>query len=478
MNNPEVLIIGGGISGLSVAWWLSQAGINSQVWEQEPRVGGKIKSESSQGYLTEQGASLVMNFRPEVSQFIQAAGLSDLKTPRSPNAEKHRYLVDGDHLVRLPATLSGMALSPLWSWRGKLRLAGELFVPKGGSEQETVSEFIRRRFGQELLEKAMEPFVGSILASDSDLANAYSVMPRLTALEQRYGRIVLGVLIHKLLRRRTAPIQEVFSFRGGMSRLIETLAQTPGVQVRNNYRVTQLQPRNLQSWNRGWQATADTPEGERRVFAKRVVLCTPAPHAAKLVAPVDAELAQLLNHIQYAPLSLVHLGIDKQGIKHPLDGTGFLVPRTSRLRISGNLWMSRVFPDRAPPGKLLLSSYLGGSRQPQAIEWDDERSTRAVVDDLSRLFGSDICPEMVRIHRHQRALPLYHGDYYNLCRAITARSEQLFGLELEGNYLGGVSVRDRLVHGRATSQKIIRELKAESADTLISCRKLSMESKS
>lgn len=215
MTDVDVLIVGGGISGLSIAWWLAQAGISVEVWEQDTRPGGKIQSVKADGYLTEQAASMVMNFRPEVTQFMRKSGLDTYKVLRADTA--NRYLVHDGQLLPLPMKLIPMIMSPLWSLHGKLRMFVEPFIPKGGHAQETVTEFITRRLGSEVLEKAMGSYITGTLASDPDLANAYTVLPRLTGLEQRYGSIALGVLIYKILRRRTASFTEAFSFQGGVN---------------------------------------------------------------------------------------------------------------------------------------------------------------------------------------------------------------------------------------------------------------------
>ncbi|MEN8108992.1 MAG: protoporphyrinogen oxidase, partial [Pseudomonadota bacterium] len=176
MKDIDVLVIGGGISGLAVAHLLAREGLSVEIWEQDSQPGGKIRSNREAGYLTEQAASMVLNFRPEVSRFMQDAGLESSKTPRTMTA--NRYLVDAARLVALPMKLGPMMSSPLWSLRGKLRLAMEAFIPRGGGPHETVSEFITRRLGKEMLDKAMGPFVAGPLASDPDQANAFSVLPR------------------------------------------------------------------------------------------------------------------------------------------------------------------------------------------------------------------------------------------------------------------------------------------------------------
>lgn len=453
MNDTDVLIIGGGISGLSTAWWLAQAGVSVQLWEADNRIGGKIKSRQQDGYLTECSASLLMNFRPEVAQLVSEAGLDELKTQRSPQAESRRYLLNHGELQALPMHLSGMLTSPLWSLRGKLRLLLEPFIPAGGAEDETVSQFIRRRLGNEMLEKAMEPFVAGVLAADPDLASASATLPRLTALESRFGSITAGVLTHKLLRRRTACTTDTFSFRGGMNTLVKTLARTPGIQILSNRRVEEITPTKS-----GWSVTATTPGGERSLSATHVVVATPAPAAANLVSSIDDELAALLGDIQYAPLAVMHMGLNRDDVGHALDGTGFLAPRREQQPFTGNLWMSSLFSDRAPEGKALLTTYLGGARQPEAAKWDDSRLADETLRALTPLLGLKGGPEMVRIDRHAHALPLYHGAHLARDRAITGQLQGLPGLHIEANYRGGVSVRDRIARGQQLAQQITSQL--------------------
>ncbi|MEE8387772.1 MAG: protoporphyrinogen oxidase [Acidiferrobacterales bacterium] len=459
MSQTDVLIIGGGISGLSLAWWLTQLGVGVEVWEADERVGGKIKSTRQDGYLTERAAAMVMNFRPEVVELVQATGLENLKTTRSPEAESRRYLLNNGQLTALPMRMGAMIASPLWSLRGKLRLLAEPFISAGEPDNESVSQFIIRRLGNEMLEKAMEPFIAGTLASDPDKANAAACLPRLTALEKRFGSITAGVLVNRLLRRRTACVTDTFSFNGGMNTLVNTLAQAPGVNLHTGYKADEL----VKKGNR-WQVTASTSEGQYSLLAKHVVLTVPAPIAASLVSPTDHELKSLLEDIRYAPVTVLHMGFDRNAIKHPLDGVGFLVPRQERLPMTGNLWMSTLFPDRAPIGKVLLTTYLGGARTPEVAEWNDETTTDKIFDSLRKLIGLKANPEMIRIDRHQEALPLYYGAYQQRVRAISHCLQKHKGLHIGANYIDGVSVRDRIACARTTARHIARSLDTKTTD--------------
>ena len=450
MNDTDVLIIGGGISGLSTAWWLAQSGLSVEVWESAERPGGKIQSQQQNGYLTEQAASMVMNFRPEVVDLIRQAGLEDKKSTRSSHSEQHRYLLHQGQLTPIPMKMAALLVSPIWTLRGKLRMLAEPFIPSGNSEDETVSEFISRRLGREVLDKAIEPFVAGTLAGNPDLASAAGTLPRLTGLERRYGSIAAGILVNKLLRRRTGCVTETFSFQGGMSTLVETLAQAPGIRLRTGYAVE-----SVTKTKDGWSITAQTRTGQRSLRVPQLIISTPAPAAAALLKPLDSKLSAILKDIQYTPLAVVHLGLDSKAVNHSLDGTGFLTPRSAGAPFTGNLWMSSLFSNRAPEGKLLLSSYIGGSRMPEAFDWDDGQAVDRIMGALRPLLGINGDPEMVHIDRHQQALPLYNGSYMERERNISEHLQRLPGLHLEANYRGGVSVRDRIARGRSLAKQVL-----------------------
>ena len=449
MNDVDVLVVGGGISGLASAWWLARTSLSVAVWERSAHPGGKIRSHRRDGYTTERGAALIMNFRPEVNQLLAETDLDAGKILRGPCA--NRYLIRDGRLLPLPMTLAAMVASPMWSRRARLRMALEPFIPKSRRQHETVAEFIQRRLGRDMLEQAMEPYVAGPLASSVELAEAQAVLPRLTALEQRYGSLALGVLVHKLLRRRSACATEAFSFAGGTAEMVKAIASTPGISFQSDCEVTALEPTSD-----GWRVSATRAGSDCSVRARQLILSVPAHAAASLLSPLDLELGSLLAGIEYAPLSVVHLGLERTAVRHPLDGTGFLVPRSQRKirALTGNLWMSSLFPARAPKDKLLLSSYLGGARTPEATDWDDERSVLEVLSILEPLLGLRGAPEMVRVDRHRRALPLYHGAYQDRLQAIDKCVARLPGLCLAANYRNGVSIRDRIVCGHTTAARV------------------------
>ncbi|MCP4285111.1 MAG: protoporphyrinogen oxidase [Gammaproteobacteria bacterium] len=453
MNEAEVLIVGGGISGLSTAWWLAQQGVEVEVWEASERAGGKIHTTREQGYLSERAAGLLVNFRPEVEQMIMRAGLSQQRRMREQDIR--RYVLNRGKLIDVPMNISGMARSPLWSRQAKLRMLCEILIPKRGDDQESVSAFINRRLGKEILETAIEPFVAGTLASDPDLANARALLPRLTQLEQRYGSITTGVLINRVLKRRRVNNADTFSFQGGMSDLVDALAATPGLKLRCG-----MQVEGIEREHENWRISATNAFGKQQLTVPALVISTPAQAAASLLRSVDNKLADQLDGIRYAPLGVVHLGMKRSDIKHPLDGSGFLVSRREKLSFSGNLWMSSLFSGRAPEGHELLTSYLGGVRDPDRLQQSDQQMMDSLLANLATLLGFRGEPQYLRVERHPQALPLYHGSYPQQLTYIRQCIEKLPGLHLCANYLDGVSVRERIYAGKETARVIRRSLPA------------------
>lgn len=457
MTDSDVIIVGGGISGLATAWWLQRSGVHTTVLEQSARAGGKIESENKAGYLMDHGATMVVNYRPEVCHFIKQSGLDNLKINRNALAEEKRYLLHRDRLITIPTQIGRILGCPAWSLRAKLRMAMEPLIKKGGHQDETAADFIRRRLGSEILDSVFEPYITGILANDPEKANAYSLLPRLTALEQNCGGILKGIINARIGRRPRTMASEVFSFQGGMTTLPQRLADILQFSAYGNLS-TEHRVKQIEKTGKHWLISAQSPTGEKQFSACHIVLAAPAPVSSDLISPFDGQLAELLAGIEYAPLSIAHMGFDRSSVDHPLNGTGFLAPARERRNINGNLWISSIFPNRAPDNKVLLTSCLGGPRKPEAIDWSDEQVAERVVEDVSALLNIHAAPEMLIIKRHRQALPLYHGKYYRRCQAIQKRLLYHPGLSLQANYLGGVAVRDCLANSQQTSAKIIRQL--------------------
>ena len=457
MKILDALVVGGGISGLSTAWWLAEQGASVAVWECKNQPGGKIRSKFVDGYRVENAATMLMESDGRVRYFLARSGLDQYRNARDMAAK--RYLVHQGELVAISKRPGALLRSPLWSHRGRARMLIEPLVRKSTNKNETVREFTIRRFGRELYEKAMDPYIAGPLASDPERACARSVLPLLTDMERRFGSVTGGILSHCLRSRRVAYKPKSVSFTGGMQQLTDQLAGDPRTGFRGAVRVVEIS-----RGNGIWSIRGISPGGEVSTQARQLILSTPAGHAARLVSKFDSELATLLSGIEYAPLTVVHLGYAKQQVSHSLDGAGFLVPGREKLMVNGALWMSSLMPECAPENNHLLTGYIGGARNPAAASWSDERSSEVVHQTLSTLLDIRGAPEFVHIDRHHAALPQYVDAYHARVQAINNCVSQHPALNLCANYMGGVAIRNRVEQAYQCAASVLAGLEKRSGE--------------
>ncbi len=448
IKHTDVVIIGGGISGLSSAWWLSQLGIDVIVIEKSAQPGGMIGSTNQDGYLTEHAASMIMNFDSTVAQFIDDSGLQEQKVRR--NEMSCRYMYTQSGLSKVPQTTTEFIMSDLLSRKSRMNLIGEIFRGKSQSTDETVAEFIRRRFDQEILDLAIDPYVSAILACDPQKACAKSTLPRLTRLEQTFGSITTGILAKKLIPGKKGLPHEAFSFGGGMKSLIDVLVKNTQAEMRLGEWVKALEPTKS-----GWCVTSSDETIEHQYYARNVIFSTPANVASTLLKPVHTPLAELLAQIEYAPIAQIHIAFNRAALAGFPCATGFLVPSKYNLPLSGSLWVSNLFPDRAPEDKILTSNVLGGACQPTVLNNPDSLIIDSTLATLEKICGLKHPPEMVRVNRHKQGLPLYHGAYHSLTKTIKSHAASSNGLYFAANYLDGISIRDRIIQGADIANQIV-----------------------
>ena len=456
IRHTDTLIIGGGISGLSCAWWLGEHGVDSILLEQAEQTGGLIDSTDKDGYVTDHAASMMLNFDQDVDRFIASSGLLEHKIIR--NKMTKRCLIKKGQPVDVPVDIRGLIFSNLFSRKARMQLMTEIFRPSRPRHWESAADFIRRRLGQEILDLAIDPYVSAVLACDPEKACAVATLPRLCKLEQQFGSFTAGLLLKKLLPGRKGLAQEVFSFTGGMKTLVEVLSENPQTEVQTGQQVHAIEPLNS-----GWLVSSRDDRFEHQFHTRHVILATPADIAASLLRPVTPELSDLMDQIEYAPIAQIHLGFDKSACDKTLHGNGFLVSSRDKIGIRGSLWMSNLMENRAPESKVLTSNFIGGACQPAALNQTDDALVDQTLAALKKFCGLKAMPEMVRINRHMQGLPLYHGKYAQLTRAIITKTGNHKGLHLVANFLEGISIRDRIIQAKSVADQIHAALPNENS---------------
>jgi oxygen-dependent protoporphyrinogen oxidase len=437
----RVAVVGGGISGLAAAHVAAGRGHDVVLIDDAPAPGGLVSSVRRSGFLCEHGPQAILDGAPETRALIEAAGLTGRVVPALPASKRRFVYVDGT-LRPFPTDPRELAKSDLFSLRGKLRLLREPFVPRGAADDESVFDFIARRFGHEAARRAAAPAVIGIYAGDAATLAVGSALPRLAALERESGSVLRGMMRRKNRGAMGRPI----SFPEGLGELPAALA-TALVSRRALARAEAIAPAAG-----GWQVHVS--DGGT-IEAERLVLATPAAATAELLAPHAPEAAAALRTIPHAPVAVVCLGFRGGGnIGIDLDAYGFVAARGENVRLLGCQYESSVFPDRAPPGGVLLRALIGGSFAPSVVDGAEGVIAGEVVFDLRRAAGLRRDPDFVDVWRARPGIPQYDRGHAARVRAVDDAVARLPGLTVIGHALRGVGIGDCIRAATAAANAI------------------------
>lgn len=453
---PSVAIVGGGITGLTAAFRLQRQGLPVTLYEAGERVGGVIQSVRQDGYLAEFGPNSILETSPKITALLHEVGLSQRLLYSDPRAE-NRYIVRGGRPVALPASPVGFLATKLFSGGAKLRLMAEPFIRRAPADaEENLAEFVLRRIGREFLDYAINPFVAGVYAGDPARLSVKQAFPKLHALEQRYGSLILGQILGARERRKRAEVskQEAkkISFDEGLQVLTDTLRVQLSETVRLNTPV-----QRLEQTAEGWTVVSRAGAQELSSRHRAVLLAAPAYKLAELslrtLNQPPLSLAPL-GRIHYPPVASIVLGFRREAVPHPLDGFGMLIPAVEGFRILGTLFSSSLFPNRAPAGCVTLTSYIGGVRAPELALRSGEELVAMTVEDLRRLLGVTAQPTFRHHILYAKAIPQYevgYGSFKDLMNEIEAKASGLF---FAGHYREGISLGDSIVSGHNVADRI------------------------
>jgi oxygen-dependent protoporphyrinogen oxidase len=368
-------------------------------------------------------------------------------------ASNRRYILRNGRLHPLPMSPGLFLTSRLWTTAGKLRLLKEPFIGRGEKE-ETIAEFVERRLGREFLDYAINPFVAGVYAGNPEQLSVRSAFPKLYTLEERYGGLVRGMIGGARERKKRAEKAKdrarMFSFRSGMQAFPEALARNLGGRLRLSAAARSIE----NDANRGYVVRFEHDGKVQAAAADAVVLSVPAAAASHLVQPFSAPLAEKLQEVYYPPVAEVFLGYRLDQMTRPLDGFGFLIPSKEKRQILGTIWSSAIFANRAPAGHAALTTFVGGSRQPELLDRDDNGLLETVKSELGGIMGVKGDPVLSRVIRWERAIPQYNLGYGEIMEEINRTEERHPGLFFCGNYRGGIAVGDCVMNGEKIAGRI------------------------
>jgi protoporphyrinogen/coproporphyrinogen III oxidase len=448
----NVVVVGGGLTALAAAHRATEVArergvdLDLKVIESRRRLGGTIATERVDGFLVEEGPDSFLSEKPWALALSRRLGLEPQLVRTDDRFRKVfvwfrgrlHPLPDGFQLLA-PTRLMPFATSSLFSWPGKLRMALDLVLARGGGDDESLGAFVRRRLGREALERVAQPLVAGIYTADPDDLSLAATMPRFLEAERRHRSIILG-LRHAL---RTAPqpgtsgarFSLFVTFAEGMQTLVRALAsRLPDSSVVLGQRVASVERAGAR-----WRvATADGV----RFDADRVILAGESHGAARLLRYVDPTLATLLGEIEYAGAVTVSLGYRRADVPHPLDGFGFVVPRTENKAVLAATFSSVKYPGRAPEGHVLLRCFLGGALNAGALAEDDTALIARARTELREALGVTAAPVLTRLARWPASMPQYRVGHLTRVETIERRVRALPGLQLAGGAYRGVGIAD------------------------------------
>jgi len=457
----KAAVIGAGLSGLACAYRLKQLGMDPIVFEATERPGGVIATVQRNGFVFEAGPQCP-RFPASVWALVKELNLEKEFVYGDPKAK--RYILKQGLLHPAPFSPAGLITTQLVGWRSKLRILGEVFGNTCPPDhEESLAEFVRRKFGSEVLEYLVDPFISTVFLGDASKMGTESAFPAFVEWERRQGSLMRGAIRGRWSKRRresensasapddprtnrgsfrvTDALPSLGSFRSGMGLLPEKLSEALRGSVRYGVKAESVEPVKSEKGapTTGWRVRLS---GGDEITAEFLVLAVPAYMAARLLEKSAQHLAPLLGKIEYAPMCSVSCAYERAQVSHSLDGFGFMVPRREGLNTICTFWNSSLFRGRAPEGKVLMTSFAGRDSNEGLAASSDEECTRTIHVENARILGIRGEPVEKMVWRYPRALPQYNVGHAKRVAEIRRLEETLPNLGLVGNYLAGRSIGD------------------------------------
>lgn len=469
----RIIIIGGGITGLSAAHRLLELAaeknlpIEVMLLEAGDQLGGVIRTVKRDGYLCEAGPENFVTNKPGGMALCRRLGLTEQILPtndafrRALIVHRNRLLpIPEGFLLLAPTKIWPMVVTPLFSWPGKLRMALEYFLParKVVGEDESLASFVIRRFGREALDRAVQPLIGGIYTADPQMLSLRATMPMFLDMEQKHGSVIRAMRKQSRSRLSGSPATSgagsgaryslFVTLRDGMDTLPRELARRIGApNIRTGARVATVRQQEGR-----WLVRLDSDEA---LAADAVIITGPSRAAAAMLRQLDDDLASRLADVPYATSAVAHLAYRRTDVPHPLDAFGYVVPAIENRQVMAVSFTSVKYERRAPDGFVLLRAFLGGAMNPQIMQRDDAGLIDAAREDFRDLLHITAAPEMTMVHRWPDSMPQYRVGHLAAVAAIRKKAAEYPGLDLAGNGFEGVGIPDCIAAGEQAAQRMV-----------------------
>lgn len=456
----RIVVAGGGLGGLSLAHRVGELAKEHEVivLESSARAGGLLGTIERDGFVIETGPDSILSEKRAAIELASRLGIAD-RLVRTNDEHRGAYVVSRGRLEKVPEGFSLVAPTrwdawfdtPIVSWRGKLRAALETVIPPRTTEgEESLASFVRRRFGQEVLDRLAQPLVGGIYGGDPDRLSLTATMSRFVALEEKHGSVIRGMRAKKGRASEQAASGARYglfvAFDRGMQVLIDALAVRVGDRLRLSSPVCAIERSGAR-----WTVVTE----RERIEADRVVLAAGAWRAARWLAPHHARLADALRAIEHGSAATVTFAWPRSEVPHPMDAFGIVVPAIERRAILAATFASVKWPGRAPEGQVLIRVFLGGAHAKDVVERDDASLVRSARRELRELMAIRAAPRFSIVTRFTAAMPQYTLGHLARVEAIEAMQRDLPGLFLTGNAFRGVGIPDTVRYAEEIAARVI-----------------------
>lgn len=451
-QQAEAVIIGAGLTGLTLAFYLQRHGIKPLILEKNAKPGGVINTIPHDGFIFETGPNTGVLSTPEIAALFEDLG-DRCRLAVAGEGSKKRYIMKNGRWRAIPAGLFSAIGTPLFTLKDKFRILGEPFRKPGTDPDESVALMVRRRLGKSFLDYAVDPFISGVYAGDpSKLITRYA-LPKLYALEQNYGSFIRGSIMKSREQKSDAErkaTREVFSARGGLGSLVNALAD----EIGNENIICNVNNVRVIPEGKDYRVSFRNSIGEDiSLSANRVVLTTGGKNLDETFPFIDEALLRPVRELRYAKVVQVAVGYQKwDGMA--LDAFGGLVPGCERRDILGILFPSAIFNDRAPEKGALLSVFLGGVNNEEVYSMPDDKIAGIVLDEIGKTLRCTKKPDLLRIFRYGNAIPQYEISTGERLRSIESIQAEYPGLILAGNIRDGIGMADRVKQAKQLADKI------------------------
>ncbi len=452
-SKPEVIILGAGLSGLSLAHFLKKKGVSAIILEKKERTGGVIHTHIENGFVVEEGPNTgVVGNTAVVELFDDLSAECELET--GDESAKKRYILKNGKWEAIPGGLLGGIKTPLFSWKDKFCILGEPFRPAGTNPHETLAEFVKRRMGESFLDYAINPFIKGVYAGDPNYLIPKYALPKLYNLEQTYGSLIGGSFKKSFIKKTELEkrvSRKVFSCKGGLSSLINALEKSVG----SKNIICGVQAWEVKPNENGYTVNYTDKDGNAQTLTSpKLVSTLGAWNLQEAFSFIDKNEMDAINNLHYTRMVEVSLGFNKwDGMK--LDGFGGLIPSKEERDILGVLFMSNLFADRAPKGGAMVTVFLGGVFHEHFYDLSDDE-IKAIIEreckDLLQL--KEFAPDMIHIHKHAKAIPQYGVESGLRFDTIERIQENYPGLIIAGNLRGGIGMADRIKQAQEIAETL------------------------